>query len=379
MAEESDLEKTEEPSPRRLEKAREEGDIPRSKELSTFASLITAAFGLWLAGDQMVYQLQETIKLGLKFDRNLLEQSGRLENTLTQTVINLILACTPFFGLVMIVGVFSPILIGGWIFNTKAMEPKLDKLDPIKGIGNILSSHSLVELTKSILKTVIIGLVSWFVTESLIDDIIALSSQSFRIASHNQATILLRCFIFIAAAFALIAFLDAPYQLHRYKKKLMMSRQDLKDESKESEGNPETRAKIRSIQREMARKRMMTQVPKADVVVTNPTHYSVALSYPEDSQFAPKVIAKGLGEVALKIQDIAREHQILIVEAPSLARALYAHTELEYEIPSTLFKAVAQVLAYVFQVRDWKKNGGIAPEKPKNIEIPKALDPLNRA
>lgn len=377
MAEESDLEKTEEPSPRRLEKAREEGDIPRSKELSTFAGLMAAALGLWLTGSQIINQLQNIIKSGLNFDHQVIENNSKIGIDFSSEIINLSINFLPFFVIVMLIGILSPIAVGGWMFNSKAMEPKLDKLDPIKGIANIVSKNSLVELVKSILKTILIAIVSWFVTKSMIYDILALSIQPFRMASHNQGQILLICFITISAGFAIIAMLDVPYQLHRYGKKLMMSRQDLKDEAKESEGNPETKAKIRSIQREMARRRMMAEVPKADVVITNPTHYAVALSYPEDSDSAPILVAKGLGEVALKIQEIAKDHDIMIVEAPMLARALYTHTNLEQEIPTTLFSAVAQVLAYVFQMRDWKKTGGDQPVFPDQIHVPKDLDPLN--
>jgi flagellar biosynthetic protein FlhB len=377
MAEESDLEKTEEASPRKLEKAREEGDIPRSKELSTFAGLMAAALGLWLTGSQIINQLQNIVITGLKFDSQIIENTNKTSVDFRSEIINLSINFLPFFAIVTLIGILSPILVGGWIFNGKSLEPKLDKLDPIKGFGNIISKNSLVELLKSILKTILIGIVSWFVTKSMIHDILALSIQPFKMASHNQGQILLICFITISAAFAIIAMLDVPYQLHRYAKKLMMTRQDLKDESKESEGNPETKAKIRSIQREMARKRMMAAVPKADVVITNPTHYSVALSYPENTDSAPIVVAKGLGEVALKIQAIAKEHQIMIVESPMLARALYKHTDIDQEIPTTLFSAVAQVLAYVFQMRDWKKQGGDQPEFPTKIHVPEELDPLN--
>jgi flagellar biosynthetic protein FlhB len=377
MAEESDLEKTEEASPRKLEKAREEGDIPRSKELSTFAGLMAAALGLWLTGSQIINQLQNIVITGLKFDSQIIENTNKTSVDFSSEIINLSINFLPFFAIVTLIGILSPILVGGWIFNGKSLEPKLDKLDPIKGFGNIISKNSLVELLKSILKTILIGIVSWFVTKSMIHDILALSIQPFKMASHNQGQILLICFITISAAFAIIAMLDVPYQLHRYAKKLMMTRQDLKDESKESEGNPETKAKIRSIQREMARKRMMAAVPKADVVITNPTHYSVALSYPENTDSAPIVVAKGLGEVALKIQAIAKEHQIMIVESPMLARALYKHTDIDQEIPTALFSAVAQVLAYVFQMRDWKKQGGDQPEFPTKIHVPEELDPLN--
>lgn len=377
MAEESDLEKTEEASPRKLEKAREEGDIPRSKELSTFAGLLAAALGLWLTGSQIVNQLQNILKSGLNFDHQLIENTSMPNVDFSHEIIRLSINFLPFFLIVMLIGVLSPILVGGWIFNSKTMEPKLDKLDPIKGMANIISKNSLVELIKSILKTILIAVVSWFVTKSMIRDILALSIQPFRIASHNQGQILLICFISISAAFAIIAMLDVPYQLHRYGKKLMMSRQDIKDESKESEGNPETKAKIRAIQREMARRRMMSAVPKADVVITNPTHYAVALSYPEESDFAPIVVAKGLGEIALKIQEIAKDHHVMIIEAPMLARALYANSNLDKEIPTTLFTAVAQVLAYVFQMRDWKREGGDQPVFPAYINVPKELDPLN--
>ena len=377
MAEESDLEKTEEASPRKLEKAREEGDIPRSKELSTFAGLMGAALGLWLTGSQIINQLKNIVITGLKFDSQLIENSDKTSVDFKSEVINLSINFLPFFAIVTLIGIFSPILVGGWIFNGKSLAPKLDKLDPIKGFANIISKNSLVELLKSILKTILIGIVSWFVTKLMIYDILALSIQPFTIASHNQGYILLICFVTMSAAFALIAMLDAPYQLHRYAKKLMMTRQDLKDESKESEGNPETKAKIRSIQREMARKRMMAAVPKADVVITNPTHYSVALSYPEETDSAPIVVAKGLGKVALRIQNIAKEHQIMIVESPMLARALFKHTDIDQEIPTTLFSAVAQVLAYVFQMRDWKKQGGDQPAFPTKIHVPDELDPLN--
>jgi flagellar biosynthetic protein FlhB len=377
MAEESDLEKTEEASTRRLEKAREEGDVPRSKELATFTVLIAAAMGLWFSGEAVIRQIKSMLANALYFNEINQADGAIINNTMLLDLFTLMLSLLPFIGLVMLSALLSPAFIGGWLFSNKAIMPNFGKLNPIKGLSNMISKNALVELIKSILKTLLVGYVAWLVIMSQMDAIFALASESLTVASSHQGHILLICFTFMVLALALIAFIDAPYQMYHYAEKLKMTRQDLRDEAKESEGNPETKAKVRSIQRQMASRRMMSQIPTADVVVTNPTHYAVALKYPENANYAPLIVAKGMGEIAIKIKEVALEHKIVLMEAPPLARALYHHTELGDEIPKQLYTAVSQVLAYVFQLRDWHKNGGLEPLKPDHIDVPTDFDHLS--
>jgi flagellar biosynthetic protein FlhB len=282
----------------------------------------------------------------------------------------------PILGIIFIAGICAPLFIGGWSFSSEKLIPDFTKLNPIQGIGNIFSLNSLVELLKAILKTLFIGFAAWLLISSQLDSILSLLSRSIQESSAQQGYIILWCLTFMVVSLSVISMIDVPYQIYRYTDRLKMSRQDLIDESKETEGNPEIKAKIRAQQREMSRRRMMSKVPSADVVITNPTHYSVALQYQDNSDKAPIILAKGQGEVALKIRELAKENNIEIVELPPLARALYKHAELDEEIPSALFTAVAQVLAYVFQLRVYQKQGGIQPQKPTQIAIPAGLDIL---
>jgi flagellar biosynthetic protein FlhB len=376
MAEESDLEKTEEASPRRLEKAREDGDVPRSKELATFTVLMAATLGFWVSGESMIRQLKHMLSKGLSFERMQVMDPAQLGIGLSQQLFDLLMVFAPFVGLLMLAALGSPMLIGGWLFSGKALGPNFGKLNPMQGLGNMVSTHALVELLKAVGKTLLVGIVAWAVISSKVDEIFALVAQSPATASAHHGHLLLICFTYLVGALALIALIDAPYQMYHYAQKLMMTRQDLRDEAKESDGNPEIKAKIRAQQREMARRRMMAEVPTADVIVTNPTHYAVALKYPENANYAPLVVAKGVDELAAKIREIATENQIVIMEAPPLARALYQHAELGDEIPATLYTAVAQVLAYVFQLRTWRQSGGDKPMIPDYVGVPAGMDPL---
>lgn len=377
MAEESDLEKTEPASQRRIEKAREEGDVPRSRELATFTVLMAATLGFWTSGEAMLRQLKHMLTQGLTFDRAQVIDPTRLGIGLTQQLVDLLLVFVPLVGLLMLAALGSPLLIGGWLFSAKALGPNFGKLNPMQGLGNMFSMKALIELFKAIGKTLLVGIVAWFIVASQFDAIFALVVQTPAVSSVNQGHLLLVCFTAMVGALAIIALIDAPYQMIHYANKLMMTRQDVRDEAKESEGNPETKAKIRSQQREMARRRMMADVPTADVVVTNPTRYAVALKYPENANHAPMVVAKGMNEVAARIREIAAEHQVLMMEAPPLARALYRHAELGEEIPAPLYTAVAQVLAYVFQLRAWRSHGGIEPLLPEQVSVPPDMDPLD--
>ena len=376
MADDSDLEKTEQASPRRLEKAREDGDVPRSRELATFAVLVTAAVSFWLSGDAIVKQLKTMLVAGLKFQLTTVQDPVAFAGQWGRQLLDLLLVFSPLAVLLLLATVAGPLLMGGLVFSSQALGPNFDKLNPMRGLANMLSLNSLTELVKAIAKTAVVAATAWFVMSTQTNAVFALASQAPAKAMAEHAQLLLLFFSILAGSIAVIALIDAPYQLWQYSRKMMMTRQQVRDEAKESEGNPEIKAKIRAQQREMARRRMMSQVPNADVVVTNPTHYAVALKYPEDAGHAPQVVAKGSGEVAAKIREIALANHVVMIEAPALARTLFKYAEISDEIPPTLYTAVAQVLAYVFQLRAYNTNGGLEPIRPVQIEVPSGMDPL---
>jgi flagellar biosynthetic protein FlhB len=379
MAEGSDQEKTEPASPRRLEQAREEGDIPRSREIATCTVLLAAGVGLLMIGEKLVHQLNRMLASGMSFDRSEAFDFDRLLMRLGADLINVLIAFAPLAGLLLIVTLVSPILIGGWLFSGKALMPNFGRLNPINGLGNMISARAGVELIKAILKAILVGGVSWMVVSSQMETMLALSVEPFNSGSAHVASLILTGFITIVCSLAVIALIDGPYQLWHYANKLKMTREELRQEAKESDGDPHIKAKIRQLQREMAQRRMMTEVPTADVVVTNPTHYAVALKYSDGKMRAPKVVAKGADEVAAKIRELAAEHKVPLLEAPPLARALYTHTELGDDIPEGLYTAVAEVLAYVFQLRTFGKHGGVRPQEPADLDVPPQLDPHNPA
>ncbi|MEN3365667.1 MAG: flagellar biosynthesis protein FlhB [Burkholderiales bacterium] len=379
MAEGSDQEKTEPASPRRLEQAREEGDIPRSREIATCTVLLAAGVGMMFTGEGLVHQLGRLLASGMSFDRSEVFEFDRLVMRLAADIVNVLIAFAPLAGLMFIVAIVSPILVGGWIFSGKAFMPKFSRLNPISGLGNLVSTRNGVELIKAILKAILVGGVSWMVVSSQLEQMLALAVEPFNSGSAHLGKMVLSGFITIVCSLVVIVLIDGPYQLWHYANKLKMTREEVRQESKESDGDPHIKAKIRQLQREMAQRRMMTEVPTADVIVTNPTHYAVALKYTDGKMRAPKVVAKGADEVAAKIRELAAENRVPLLEAPPLARALYTHTELGDEIPEGLYTAVAEVLAYVFQLRTYSKMGGVRPEEPSAIDVPPQLDPHNPA
>jgi flagellar biosynthetic protein FlhB len=379
MAEGSDQEKTEPASPRRLEQAREEGDIPRSREIATCTVLLAAGVGMMFTGEGLVHQLGRLLASGMSFDRSEVFEFDRLVMRLAADVANVLIAFVPLAGLMFIVAIVSPILVGGWIFSGKAFMPKFSRLNPISGLGNLVSTRNGVELIKAILKAILVGGVSWMVVSSQLEQMLALAVEPFNSGSAHLGKMVLSGFITIVCSLVVIVLIDGPYQLWHYANKLKMTREEVRQESKESDGDPHIKAKIRQLQREMAQRRMMTEVPTADVIVTNPTHYAVALKYTDGKMRAPKVVAKGADEVAAKIRELAAEHKVPLLEAPPLARALYTHTDIGDEIPEGLYTAVAEVLAYVFQLRTYGKQGGVRPQQPADIDVPPELDPNNPA
>jgi flagellar biosynthetic protein FlhB len=379
MAEDSDAEKTEPASARRLEQARENGDVPRSRELATFAVLMTAGAGLWTTGHGLVGKLSSVLESGLSLDREQIYNPTVLIERIGNDVGGVLLACLPLAAAIMLVALASPLLIGGWLFSAKAFTPNFMKLNPLSGLGNMFSTNALVELLKAVAKTLLVGSVAWFVCMSQKDAVIGLLVEPLGSGSAHLGHLLGVAFLTMVGALGVVALIDGPYQMWHYANKLKMTRQEVIQESKESDGNPQIKGKIRQMQREMARSRMMAAVPTADVVVTNPTHYAVALKYADGQRGAPQVVAKGADEVAAKIREIAKENKVALLEAPPLARALYKHTEIGDEIPEQLYSAVAEVLAYVFQLRSYSKNGGHYPDRPSKLAVPPEMDPLNSA
>lgn len=380
MAEASNAEKTEPASQRRLDNARKEGDIPRSREIGTFTVLMTAGAGLWVLGDGLVAKLAAVLERGLSLDREQVYNPAVLIERITSDITGVLLACLPLAGAIILVMLASPMLIGGWNFSAKSFMPRFGKLNPINGLSNMVSTHALVELLKAIAKTLLVGAIAWYVVVSQKDAVIGLVAEPFGTAVPHMASILAKAFLTMVGALGAIAILDGPYQLWHYANKLKMTRQEVIQESKESDGNPQIKGKIRQLQREMARKRMMANVPTADVVVTNPTHFAVALKYGEGQRGAPRVVAKGTDEVAARIREIAKENKVALLEAPALARALYKHTDIDDEIPEQLYSAVAEVLAYVYQLRAYTKGTSDQyPDRPSKLPVPPEMDPLNPA
>jgi flagellar biosynthetic protein FlhB len=378
-AEDSDAERTEQASSKRLQQARDDGDVPRSRELATFTVLMAAGGGLWMLGDGIVQNLNHAMVSGLSLDREQVYNADVLLNRIGVDVGTVLLACLPLAGMVMLAAILSPMLIGGWLFSGKALMPNFGKLNPAAGLANMISTNALVELGKALAKTILVGFVAWLVVKSQKEAVVGLSLESFRVASAHLMHILGVSFLSMVGALGVIAAIDGPYQMWHYADKLKMTRQEVIQEAKESDGNPQIKAKIRQMQREMAKRRMMADVPTADVVVTNPTHFAVALKYADGKMGAPTVVAKGADEVAAKIREVAAAHKVAILEAPPLARALYTHTDIGDEIPEGLYTAVAEVLAYVFQLRAFSERRAERPDVPKKIEVPALLDPQNPA
>ena len=378
MSEDSDAEKTEDASPQKIQKAREEGDVPRSRELATFTVLMTAGACLWAFGGMLVGNLSRALKSGLTLDREQVFNPNILLERIFNDLVSVLMACLPIAFAIMVIALVSPILIGGWLFSTKSFMPNFMKLNPIKGIGNMFSKNALVELLKAVIKTILVGVVAYIVVSGQKEAMLGLAVEPLNESSAHVGNMIGKSFLFIVGALGVIALIDGPYQLWHWKNKLKMTRQEMIQESKESDGNPQIKGKIRQMQREMARGRMMQNVPTADVIVTNPTHYAVALKY-TDGKGAPRVVAKGVDDVAAKIREMGAEHKVMLMEAPALARALYQHTDIDDEIPEKLYSAVAEVLAYVYQLRSYRKGEGDYPDRPTRLKVPDEMDPLNPA
>lgn len=374
MADDSDLEKTEAPTPQKEEKAREEGQIPRSRELTSVLMMVAGLAILWIGGDAMAGRLARIVSQSLNFDYATIGDDTQMLRHVGSLLRQTVSALIPIMLGSVLVALSAPLLLGGVLFSTKSLKVDFKKLDPISGLKRLFSAQSLAELFKAILKSVMVGVISTLFLIHNWPKILHLISESPIAALGDALELAVMCgFLIIMGLIPMVAF-DVFWQVWSHIKKLRMSKQEIRDEHKQSEGDPHVKGRIRQQQRAIAQRRMMADVPKADVIVTNPTHYAVALRYDEKKMNAPKVLAKGAGEIALRIRELGSEHRVPILEAPPLARALFRHSEVGQHIPTALYAAVAEVLAWVYQLKRWKREGGLIPRKPKHLPVPDALD-----
>lgn len=364
----SGQERTEQPTEKRKNDARKKGQIPRSKELNTMLSLLFGAFGLVIMGGPMSAEFISLFQSALVFDREVAFDSEMIAVRLVDLIISSLVILAPFFAVMIVGAVVGPIFMGGWLFSPSSMAFKLEKLNPGKGLKRVFSSKGLLELLKALFKFIILAVCTAILFSVFIDQILGLGSLIPSKAFVESVTILRWSLVVLSFTLIFIVVLDVPFVLWDHNKQLKMTLREVKDELKESDGRPEVKGRIRMLQREMSQRRMMEALPSADVVITNPTHYAVALKYAGAAGQAPMVLAKGCDLIALRIRSVAVENEIAIFEAPPLARALYSSTEIGEEIPEKLFLAVAKVLAYIYQLR--KADFGEYVKPPGDISVP---------
>ena len=368
MAEDSSAEKTEQPTARKLEKAREDGQVPRSKELSMAIIMVVSSAYLLMAGGDLIADIKLLLVDSLTLERELIMNTKLMPVVWFERFVEGLLAILPLLLLTLALALITPALIGGWLFSTKAFMPKPSKLNPMSGMKRMFGTQALMELVKALVKFLLVAGVGYLVVSSQLDQVMALGSMPLGPAMEQGAFILVLAFLFISLSLMVIAAIDVPYQIYSHTEKLKMSLQDIKDEMKEMEGRPEVKAQVRQRQREMAQGRMMDEVGNADVVITNPQHFAVAIVYDQEGSGAPLVLAKGQGEMAAKIRELAEENHITMIRIPLLARALYFTTEINEEIPEGLYVAVAQILAYVYQLN--AVTPGVPRPMQPNPEVP---------
>lgn len=374
MAEsESGADKSEEPTEKRLRESREKGQLARSRELNTVAVTLGGIGGLLASGGSLASSLMAMMRGTFELDRATLLNESSMVILLMDSGMIALQAIMPLLVVLLIMSIVGPIALGGWLFSAEAMAPKFSRMNPGAGLKRMFSTKALVELLKALGKFLVVLGVALLVLNAYQDDLLSIAKQPLDLAIMHSVEIVGWCALWMACGLILIAAVDVPFQLWDNKQKLMMTKQEIRDEYKDSEGKPEVKSRIRQLQREMAERRMMQAVPDADVVITNPTHFAVALKYDGSRGGAPMLVAKGGDFLALKIREIANEHEVTVLESPALARAVYYSTELDQEIPAGLYLAVAQVLAYVYQLRQYRSGKGRRPDPLGGLPIPPDL------
>lgn len=366
-------EKTEEATPKRLEKAREDGQAPRSKELTTTAVLLLGSMGLLWFGSFISDSMFGIAKKNFSLSRETVFDPAAMFSLLGSSLADSLLGLLPLFGILLLAALLGPVALGGWLFSTKAMMPKFSRMNPLEGIKRMFSLKALVELGKALAKVIVLLVIAIILLKTMQNDLLNLAYESLNKSIVHSMEMGIWAAIILSAATIVIALVDVPFQIWDNSQKLKMTLQDVKDEMKDSEGKPEVKGRIRQLQQEIASRKMMAAVPEADVVITNPTHFSIAVKYKPDHMETPIVIAKGVDQAALKIREIAGANQIEVVESAALARSIYYTTKIDEEIPAGLYIAVAKILAYVFQLRNFRQGLAQRPAYPHSIKVPDDL------
>ena len=374
MAEsDSGQERSEEPTQKRMLDAREKGDIARSKELNTAAILLMGSGALIFFGQQAASGLAAMMHHNFEISRQEIYATGSMMANLNGSIFDGLMALMPVFATLLIAAVVGPIALGGWVMSGKALAPKWSRLSPLAGIKRMFSGQALMELAKAIGKLLLVVSLAIFILDFITPDLFDIGKRDALSAMSAALYLVSWSVLAISSSMILIVIIDVPFQIVSYQRKLKMTRQEIKDEMKNSDGKPEVKAKIRQLQYDISQRRMMSAVPEADVVITNPEHYAVALRYNSDEVNAPVVLAKGADLVAQRIREIAQENDVPIVTAPPLTRAIFYSTEIDQEIPAGLYVAVAQVLAYVFQLQRFSQGRARRPAPLPEASIPEDL------
>ncbi|MDT8999330.1 flagellar type III secretion system protein FlhB [Paucibacter sp. APW11] len=365
-------------SAKKIKRSRAEGQVPRSRDLAHFVMMVGAGVMLSLGAPQASDWLQQMLAESLRFDASLLARPGFMGERLELLTLKAMAFVLPVSGLLALLAIGANIASGGWNWTMKPLAPRFSHLNPIEGFGRLFQWQGLGQALKAVALALVLGLIAAMVMKDRIASFIGIMAVPLPSALAYAGQQLLGGLAFLGLALALFAVIDVPLQRQLYMKRLRMSREEAKQELKEAEGNLEMKAKMKAKMRELAKRRMLAAVPQADLVVMNPTHYAVALKYDDATMAAPRVIAKGADLLAMKIRDVARESKVPVLQSPMLARALYAHAELDREIPAALFAAVAQVLAYVYQLKAAMAGRGVAPDHAPDPQVPPELDPHHK-
>ncbi|MFN1265425.1 flagellar biosynthesis protein FlhB [Pseudomonas lundensis] len=374
MAEsESGADKTEDPTEKRKKDSREKGEIARSKELNTLAIMLAGSIGLIIFGGALAQDMMEIMRYNFSISREALLNPDSMGAYLLHSGKIALIALQPVLITLLIAAVIGPIALGGWLFAAGSLAPKFSRMNPAAGLKRMFSAKALVELLKALAKFFIILIVALMVLQADIDDLQRIAHEPLESAVIHSLQVVAWSALWMACGLILIAAVDVPVQLWESHKKLLMTKQEVRDEHKDQEGRPEVKQRIRQTQRDMSQRRMMSAIPDADVIITNPTHFAVALKYDPEKGAAPMLLAKGSDFLALKIREIGAKHDILLLESPALARSIYYSTELDQEIPAGLYLAVAQVLAYVYQIRQHQAGKGKRPDPLNDLPIPPDL------
>lgn len=363
-------EKTEQPSSRRLQQARDKGQVARSRELTSFSVVIVGTLLMVALGPQLIARIFSVTTDLFSISREVLLNENEVAQLFLFSVKQIVLSLSPLFFGFFCVGIVSSVILGGIGFSVQALQPQWSRMNPIAGFKRMFSSKALIELIKALAKFLLVAGVAILVIYYKVPALLALSFSTTEQASINSVWIMVETFLWMGASLIIVVMMDVPYQLWQHNSQLKMTKQEVKDEYKETEGKPEVKSRIRQMQREIAQRRMMDKVPEADIVITNPQHYAVALRYKSAQDEAPILLAKGKNLIAFKIREIADEHNVHILAAPPLARAVYHSTKLNQSIPAGLYLAVAQALAYVYQLNQYQKGLRKQPVTKPEFPIP---------